>query len=326
MSKINVKSVKDSIDIVDVIKEYTELEKTGKGTYKCSCPFPNHEDKTPSFHIDNNKGLYHCFSKCGGGDVITFIEEMEDLDFIDAVKLLIEDGGINYEEVLTKEYRIVDDFDITKIKKLIDLYNSNNYINEGILDKYKCIPKYMVNKGFNEDVLREFEIGFCGDVNDDLYNRVTIPWRDIDNKLVAINGRDITNESDKKYKFKKKSNKKNIIYNLNKLERNDKPIVICESEFDVIKLYQLGYKRAVALGGTSLKDKKWLLRRYTDKVILATDNDKAGMEARKEMVNQIYHLMDIYALKIPKDKDICDLDKNRIYKLFENKVKYRGGK
>lgn len=323
--KINVESLKESINIVDVVSQYTDLRKTGKDSYTGLCPNPEHQDtKDGNFYVKEDDQYYKCFS-CGfKGDVISFIEEVEGVDFIEAVKLLIEDNGIDYEEIKTTNVYIKDNFSVEKIQKAINLLNSREYLNEEILEKYATPPKYMIKRGFDKDTLDKFEIGFCSDPTDDLYNRVTIPWRDEQGRLVTINGRRVKHSTPRKYKVKSGTSK-HILYNINRIEKNYKPIIIVESEMDVMWLDQMGYDRAVALGGNDIGDRKWHLRNFTNNVILALDRDKGGLKGTRKLAKALYPLMDVYAIKLPDGYDVGGIeDKKTLNKLFNNKKKFKG--
>jgi len=323
--KIDVESLKNSINIVDVVSQYTDLRKTGKDSYTGLCPNPEHHDtKDGNFYVKEDNQYYKCFS-CGfKGDVISFIEEVEGIDFIEAVKLLIDDNGLDYDEIKTTNIYIKDNFSVEKIQKAINLLNSREYLNEEILSKYATPPKYMINRGFTKDTLNKFEIGFCSDPTDDLYNRVTIPWRDEKERLITINGRRVKSSTPKKYKIKK-GTRKNILYNINNIEKNNEPLILVESEMDVMWLYQMGYKRVVALGGNEIGDRKWHLRNFTNQVILALDRDKGGLKGTKKLAEVLYPLMNIYAIKLPDGADVGDIEsKEKLEELFKNKKKYKG--
>lgn len=325
MTKINIEKIKESIDIVDVIEQYVDLEKVNGYTYKASCPLPDHNDKTPSFYVNKKDQFFKCFGCSWGGDIITFIEDMEGIEFKKAVDLLIENNGINVEEIQVSEYEFLEDFSLKKLSEAINLYNSEHSLNEGFLEKYDIIHPYLIEQGFEKETLKEFQIGYCSDSNDMLYKRVTFPWFDTNNRLVAINAR-TTCGQDPKYLYKKGSNKNNVLFNLNNLEKNNKPIIIVESEKDVLWLWQNGYKRAVALGGTDIGKRKWLLRKYTNHAIISLDMDEAGLKGRKKLAKGLYPIMEVSAVKFDCKKDISDIkDKNKLDSIFNNISTYRGG-
>lgn len=326
-SKIDIESLKDSINIVDVISEYADLERTGHNSYKAKCPHPQHDDKTPSFHIRGDKGFFKCFG--GGcdfkGDVITFIEEMEQIDFIEAVKLLIEEGGLDYEELQTTTTYIREDFNLSKLQKAIELFNDSKTIDESVLDKYRNKHYYLLDRGFKQKTLNYFEIGYCADANDNLYNRVTIPHRDKNGKLVTINGR-TTADQKPKYKFYGNTEKSCTLFNIHNIEANDKPIFLTEGELDTIRLHEMGYPRSVAMSGSELEERKWLLKEYTNHVILALDNDEAGVKATRKCVRALYPLVNVSALKLPEDTDVGDIKNKKILdRIIDNTKMFEGG-
>ena len=323
--RIDIESLKKSINIVDVVSQYTDLRKTGKDSYTGLCPNPEHHDtKDGNFYVKEDGQYFRCFSCNFKGDVISFIEEVEGIDFIEAVKLLIDDNGLDYDEIKTTNIYIKDKFSVEKIQKAINLLNSREYVNEEILEKYATPPKYMIDRGFTRGTLEKFEIGFCSDPTDDLYNRVTIPWRDEQDRLVTINGRRVKSSTPKKYKVKRGTSK-NILYNINNIKKNNKPLILVESELDVLWLDQMGYNRVVALGGNDLGDRKWHLRSFTNQVILALDRDKGGLKGTKKLTKALYPLMDIYAVRLPEGCDIGDItNKDTLDEIFSNKKQYRG--
>lgn len=324
--RIDIDSLKESINIVDIVSKYTDLRKTGHKTYTGLCPNPEHSDNNDgNFYVREDKQFYKCFV-CGDfkGDVISFIEEMEGIDFLKAVELLIDAGGLDYEDIQTTTTFIKEDFDITKLRKAVDLYNEENTIDKDKLDKYRIKHHYLLDRGFKEKTLKYFEIGYCGDVNDRYFDRVTIPWKDTEGRLIGINGRAVNGQTPK-YKYSK-GRKKKVLFNIHNLEPSNESIILTEGELDTIRLHELGYPRAVALGGSDLGDRKWLLKKYTNHVILALDLDEGGLRARKNIVQQLYPLMNVSAIKLPEDKDIADIKNKKIMqRLLDNKKMFEGG-
>lgn len=322
--RINLDKIKQQIDIIELVKNYTKVERVNGREYKCKCLNPNHNDNTPSMFLNKDKGLFNCFSCGASGDIISLVELVEGIDFKKAIKKLMDNNNIEYDEVSVTEYVIRDTFNLEKLREMLSMYKRGNHFSEDLKEKYEGIPKYFIDLGFKKETLKKFEVGYCGDSNDDMYKRATIIWRDLQGNIAAINGRDTTGNKEKKYKFKRGSAKKSVLYNLVNLEKNNEPIIIVESEKDVWTLYEAGYERVVALAGLSLKERKWLLRRYTTSAIIALDNDVRGMEGRKNITTELYSIMDVYAISIPQDKDVSDMSEKEIGYAFDNKVKYGG--
>ena len=322
---IDVQDLKDKINIVDVIGQYADLEKVNGSSYRARCPHPHHDDKNPSFYVKEDDQYFICFSCSFKGDVVSFIEEIEGIDFLDAVNLLIDTNNINVKEKTS--YTLERDLSVEDIQNAIKLYKEQNVLSENILDEYIYQPhRILLERGYDEKILELFEIGFCPYQSNEMYNRITIPWRNEQGELIAINGRDVTGKSDKKYKFKKGGNKSSF-YNINRITPSKKPLLILEGELDVIKAYQLGYKKVIGIGGISLKDDKWLLRKYAPSVILGLDQDTAGLEGRKKIAKGLYPLMDVYAINLDIYNDIGEINDSEVLEeMINNKVRYKGGK
>lgn len=157
----------------------------------------------------------------------------------------------------------------------------------------------------------KWDIAF--DQSDELHNRVTIPWRNHKGDLVAIVGRDVTDNKENKYIAKRGSKKRDYLYNLNNAKKYaDEGLILVEDEKSVMRLWEWGFKNAVALGNKELKDRKWLLRRFTNKIHLCLDNDEKGLEAQKKIIPKIYPIININVINLPDGyKDIAELDKKK---------------
>ena len=140
-------------DIVDVISEYMSLKKTGTN-YKCLCPF--HSEKSPSFSVSSTKQIYHCFG-CGvGGNVISFVQKMERLDFVEALKFLADRAGIEVTETRNEQ----------QLKKL-NLYKALYRINKETarffynnLNKSEAPMEYLKGRGLNDAIMKSFGLGY----------------------------------------------------------------------------------------------------------------------------------------------------------------------
>lgn len=317
--KVDVGYLKEQLSIVDVISNYINLEKAPHGEFRGICPF--HEEKDPSLYINDRKGLFNCFGCGESGDVIDFLEKIEGINFRDALDKLSRNSGYELNTGTIKSDKIEEDEFIKFIKALSKQEETKPFLDEEILEKYKENTHiYLLKKGYNKDVLRFFEVGYCSDMNDELYNRVTIPWRDADGNLIGVIGRDVTDESDNKYKTKYGSNKRDHFFNLNNAKYYaDDGLIVCEDEKSVMRLWQFGYRNAIALGNDKLKKRKWLLRRYAGKVILAFDNDDAGRKARNKAIQELIPLAEIEVIKLSDGyKDIAEIRKKSVFNKFWN--------
>lgn len=316
IDKNTIKELKENISIVNIINQYITLKKINKNEYKGSCPF--HKDKKPSFFVNEKKGLYHCFSCENSGDVIKFIEKVENIDFIDAIKKLTGENEINF--INNNDYDNFNSNDFIKIIDQLKDIKPSKFDDEKWIEQYADNKhEYYIKRGFNESTLTHFKIGYCWD-GSELHNRITIPWYSHDNYLVGVSGRDITDTSNAKYICRKNSNKSDYLYNLNNAKKYaDKCIIIVESEKDVWRLWEWGYKNSVALGNCDLNNRRYLLRKFTDKAILCLDNDKAGKKATKKLTKQLNPIMLVDNIQLPEGiKDISDRE-NGEFKLKKEK-------
>lgn len=309
--KDKIEEIKSRSDIVKVISDYIKVQQSG-ANYKGLCPF--HGEKTPSFYINTSKQIYKCFGCGEGGDVINFIMKIENLEFMDAVKLLAKDCGVEINTNMDEQSKIR----MEKIKKFQDLnteaaryYFSNlikqkNYgyeylrkrgLDDKIIKKFGLgyAPKawtnlmdYLIDKGYDKETLVE-----CGLVTykkdgnkyyDRFINRVIFPIFDYRGNVIGFGGR-VLDDSLPKYLNSPDTlafNKKYNLYGLNFARKNisDRTIILVEGYMDLISLYQYGVRNVCATLGTALTlEQGNLLKRYVDTVIISYDSDDAGVKA-----------------------------------------------
>lgn len=302
--------------IVEIIGQYVSLKKNGHN-YKGLCPFHN-DRNTPSLHISEQKGLYHCFSCGAGGNVLTFLKEYNKLDFIDSIKLLGEKVGIDINSYLNNDSNLLPLRNKIKIMHQVaqdffheNLFNINNpkvelavrTIRNRKLDK-KTIETFglgfggieqtglfqrLQSQGFQADEI--IASGLCGKNDngkfyDRFRNRITFPIHDSEGVIVAFGGRIIDNSSPAKYinspetiLFKKGS----LLYGWHlakefALESGE--IILVEGYMDVIRMFQAGFSNTVAPLGTGLtEDRLHYLKHKIDNIILCFDGDSAGQKS-----------------------------------------------
>ena len=310
-----IEEVKNKSDLVGVIGKYVRLEQRGKSFWGC-CPF--HHEKTPSFCVNSIEQFYHCFGCHKSGDVITFIQEIENLDFQDAVKFLAEKAGIAVPEV---EY---DDQAVKENKKrrerLLDLMRETAlfYVKNLRTDGAKKHRDYLLRRGISMEDAVKFGIGASTDfyslINhlkglnytdqemilagvagekdkkcyDALGGRLIVPIINQFGQVIAFGGRVLEKVEYGKYKNTKDTpifSKSNVLYNINnvkkiKNERGLNDLIIVEGYMDAISLATAGITNVVASMGTSLtKDQARIIKRYVGKVYISYDGDSAGQNA-----------------------------------------------
>ncbi|MBM7614630.1 DNA primase [Alkaliphilus hydrothermalis] len=350
-----IDEIKDRNNIVDIIAQYIQVKASGGATYKALCPF--HNEKTPSFVINSQKQIFKCFGCGEGGDVIGFIMKMENLDFIDAIKLLAERSNIHLEELNNSEELKKDIqqkvlyFDIHK-KAAIYYYNNLtkgknpalNYLSKrGLTPKiiksfgigyaynsWKDLMNYLVNEGYQIQ-----DIEKCGlilknkdgtDYYDRFRNRVIFPIFDIRGNVIGFGGR-VLDDSLPKYLNSPETpvfNKSSTIYGLNFARKHitDGKIILVEGYMDVIALCQRGFNNVVAALGTSLtKYHAQILKKYSSEVIIAFDGDEAGIKATLRSVDIMKEVgLNCKVLLLPSNKDPDDFIKEMGKYAFQNQL------
>lgn len=303
--------IRSANDIVDVISQYVTLKRSGRN-FVGLCPF--HKEKSPSFSVSADKQYYHCFGCGKGGDVFTFISEIEKIPFKDALELLAERAKITLPVSENPEFnkkQYVKDR-IHKINsettffyherlykpvaKLAQDYVKQRKLNNATLKAFKIgysgefneLYKFLKSKGFKEEEILSTGLVYKsdrGDFIDKFRKRLIFPIVDVTGKVVAFGGRKLEKE-DKTAKYINSNenlvySKKKHLFALNLAKQSDeKRIILVEGYMDAVSLHQRGIKNVVASLGTALTEEQGrLLRKYSEQVIFAYDSDGAGQTA-----------------------------------------------
>ncbi|SHF68494.1 DNA primase [Ornithinibacillus halophilus] len=316
-----IDDIRKSNDIVDVIGEYIQLKKQGRN-YFGLCPF--HGEKTPSFSVTQEKQIFHCFGCGKGGNVVTFVMEMESFSFFEAIRYLAERSGVNLPENsissnensslsqenqqslsayewLTKLYHHLLRY--TKDGKEGYKYFKDRGIDDETIDAFQLgfapnvkdfTAKFLEKKGFHQQILVKsglLSLQQDNTVTDRFRGRVIFPIRNHLGKTVAFGGRTIHNQ-EPKYLNSSESElfqKGRTLYNFDLAKRHIRKTneaVLFEGYMDVISAYQADVKNVVATLGTALTESQAkLLKRYVDTVIICYDADRAGIEATYKAAN-----------------------------------------
>ncbi|HIE5810602.1 TPA: DNA primase [Clostridioides difficile] len=333
-----IEEIKARCDIASIISEYMNIKQSG-ANYKGLCPF--HVEKTPSFYINTSKQIYKCFGCGEGGDVINFVMKMENLDFMDAVKILANKCGIEINTNMNEETRIK----IEKSKKFQDIHTeAARFYLSNLLGSKNLGYEYLRIRGLDDKIIKKFGLGFsldswnslmntliskgykkqdlleCGliaknrdgtNCYDKFRNRVMFPIFDYRGNIIGFGGR-VLDDSLPKYLNSPDTlifNKKQNLYGLNFARKNleSKTIVLVEGYMDLISLYQYGIKNVVATLGTALTEQQGILiKRYADTAIISYDSDEAGIKATLRAIDILTKLginVKVLDLKDAKDPD-----------------------
>ncbi len=306
-----VEEVRVRNDIVDVVSGYVRLQKKGANHWGC-CPF--HNEKTPSFAVNGAKQMYHCFGCGAGGNVYTFVMNYENYTFPEAVKMLAARAGVSLPEA---EYDEEQKQRQNHRQQLLDVnreaatffyyqlrspqgqvgyrYLADRELSDETMRKFGLgytgrsgagLIRHLKQKGFEDRLIIEAGLGSHNErtgLVSPFWNRVMYPIQDIHNRVIGFGGR-VMGEGEPKYLNSQETpvfDKRRNLYGLNfaRTARSGN-IILCEGYMDVIAMHQAGFTQAVASLGTAFTaEQAVLLKRYTDKVLLAYDSDGAGVKA-----------------------------------------------
>ena len=303
--------LRNRADIETTLSSYVNLKRAGRIS-KGLCPF--HGEKTPSFTVYPDTQSYYCFGCGNGGDVITFIKNIENLDYIDAVRFLADRVGIDMPDE--------NSYDSTMNKRRLRMLEANReaarFFHNTLKTKDGTVGyKYFKDRGLTDDTIRKFGLGFAPDsfnaltnylmnmgytkdelvyanlarrsqknpnnIYDNFRNRVMFPIIDVKGNVIAFGGRVM---DDSKPKYLNTSDtlvyKKSMgVFALNLAKKSgEDSLILCEGYMDVIALHQAGFTNAVAGLGTALtSEQAHLLSRYASEILISYDADEAGQKA-----------------------------------------------
>ncbi len=318
-----IEEIRTRLDILDIVQARVVLKKKGANYWGC-CPF--HEEKTPSFCVNPQKGIYKCFGCGEGGDAISFLMKINNQTFPEVIKDLALKYGIELPQTgsgnskqYTEEKQQIKDV----LKETCEYYHNNLYNSP----MAKPALEYLAKRGITKEIIDEYMLGFSlkgfneletkykakympsilekagliiktekGEYVDRFRNRIMIPIRDESGNVIAFGARAVESGQNPKYLNSPDTilyNKSRILYGIDKAKdimMKDDYVVIMEGYFDVISAQAAGLKNAVASCGTALTvDHVRLIAKYSKsrKIYLAFDTDTAGLNATKRSTDVI---------------------------------------
>lgn len=349
-----IDEIRNSNDIVDIISQYVILKRSGRNFFGL-CPF--HKEKTPSFSVSPDKQIFHCFGCGAGGNVIHFINKIENVDFKESLEILADRAGIKLptleNNVDSKRLELKEK--VYEINKLVAMYYhetlykpqakpAQEYVKKRKLDnkalKEFCIGyaenanvlyKLLKEKGFTEEEILASDLVIKKGNNyvDRFKNRLIFPIQDIRNRFIAFGGRVLDNSLPKYINSPENIvySKARNLYGLN-VAKNTKTrkLIIVEGYMDTVSLHQRGIDNVVASCGTALTEAQGrLLRKYAEKVIISYDSDSAGQAATLrglEILNNLGCDIRILQMEGAKDPDeyVIKYGNGRFNDLVENAI------
>ena len=338
----SVQQIKDRLSILDVISPYVELHRAGKN-FKGKSPFT--AEKTPSFYVSPDRGMYYCFSTSQGGDMFTFVQAMEGVDFKESLKILAQKAGV--------ELVAEDPKKKTERERWYGALHDATAYYVGQLEKVPAAVEYLENRGVQKATLQKWQIGFApgppaygwrmvkeqlegkGYTKDELFkvglikgteggkepfdvfrDRIMFPLFDQNGKVVAFSGRILSKDTEApKYVNSPETElykKSELLFGYDKAKHGIRQFnfsLIVEGQFDVVMAHQAGYTNTVAVSGTALTlHHVQLLERLSGRVVLALDADRAGIAAMRRAAElMLKRGVDVKVAEMPLGKDPADI-------------------
>ncbi len=332
----DIQAIKDKLDIKQFIEEYLPVKKAG-AYWKACCPF--HHEKSPSFMISPDKQIWHCFGCGKGGDIFSFLQEIEGIDFPEALKILADRAGVQLTQ------NSVSQVNKDKKNRLLEVNaKAANFFHHFLLEMPagKSALNYLEKRGLSKETIENWQIGFVPeqwdlltqyllkkgfgiedilgaglaikkdngrDCFDRFRGRIMFPLFDVHGNIVGFTGRVLveTENSGGKYMNTPQTevyDKSRVLYGLNKAKTEIKAkdlVVLVEGQMDVIACHQAGMKNTVAVSGTALTEEQIvLIKRFTRNLAMAFDADKAGENAAKRGIDTaIAQGLNVRVIKIP---------------------------
>ncbi len=341
-----INQINQKLRLSDVVSQYIKLYPKGNIIW-AKCPFHgNGNERTPSFKLDDASGRYYCFGCHESGNMFTFIEKMERLNFPQAVEYLAEKAGVQIE---------YDPTGTVKKKKddsalLYDLYERINKTFVYMLKSSKegeAALSYLKKRNVSDQMIEKFSLGYAPQSSSWLYqflskkgysdeilqssglfsrrkfpwplfaNRLIFPVRDFRGRVIAFSGRDLSfSDTAPKYInspdtliYSKKYNLYGLYESITELKKKESSAILCEGNFDVISMHQAGFGSAMASLGTSFTEEQAnLIGRYTSSVDLMFDSDSAGQQSTDKAIRILHaKAFDVKVHKLSLGKDASEI-------------------
>lgn len=334
-----VEEIKQKLDIVDIVGEYIKLTPAGTN-HKARCPF--HNEKSPSFMVSRDKQIYHCFGCGKGGDMFSFVMEMEGLDFPEALRLLAKKANV--------ELKAVDPTLQTKRTKLFDVLKAAAAFYHDILLKSQNVQKardYLTERGITAEQIEQFQLGYSSTAWDTLYlylkqkgfsdehifdaglvvqksrggyydrfrGRVIFPIHDTNGNVVGFGGRILEQAEGETERAKYINSPQTLVYDKSRIAyglwfakqaiREKKEIIIVEGYMDVLASHRGGVANVIASSGTALTESQLdTLKRHSMKLLFCFDQDAAGAQAARRGIElALARGFEVLMITLPFGKD-----------------------
>lgn len=319
-SQNSISEVSRRNNLVDVVSSYVKLKRNGNN-YTGLCPF--HKEKTPSFHVSEDKQLYYCFGCGAGGNLFDFVMKMENLDFVDALEMLAQRGGVTLEQEAGSRQQSREETDRKQRIYEMNVLAARHFV-ENLFEKGAILPQqYLRKRELTKETAIKFGLGYAknewndlhafltekgfsdremldaglvaknekGHIYDKFRNRLMFPIINVRGSVIGFSGRALGDDPAKYMNSPETPvfHKGNNLFNLNLAKQygQKEGLLLVEGNIDVASLYQRGIRNVVAgLGTAFTPEQAMLLRRYSGaQVYVCYDSDEAGQKAAAKVID-----------------------------------------
>jgi DNA primase len=351
--------IKDRLSIEDVVGKYVQLKRAGRN-FKGLSPFTS--EKTPSFVVSPEKQIWHDFSSNKGGDIFSFVMEVEGLDFKESLELLARQAGLNIDD-----YKISSTSGTGALKERLYLANkfAQSFFRDN-LNKYPEAIRYINHRGIKRGSITDYGMGWAsgegdrlvkallkegfpeqeiikaglgkdgyGKLSDTFRNRLVVSLTDIEGRVVGFTGRSLSGDNPRIPKYL--NTNQTLIYDkgrqvfglslAKKFVKEQDAVILVEGNLDVVSLFQAGFKNVAATAGTAMTiNHLKQIKRFTTNIYIAYDSDRAGQDATARAIFLAEEAdMTLYVIEMPdgyKDPDDVVRHDPELFKTILNSRKY----
>lgn len=338
----DIETIKERLDIAEIVGGYVKLEKAGT-SFKARCPF--HNEKTPSFFVSPLRQSYYCFGCGAKGDIFTFVEQTEGLDFREALVMLAERAGVELKRSTPEASALK-----SEKEKVLEVLHEAMMFFEKELEKCDEAKKYIKSRGISDESAKAWNLGYAPaewralyseflakgysetilikaglikrvDQNtgkqpyDVFRDRIIFPLRDPSGRVIAFSGRALAKDTEPKYLNSPDSlvfTKHSVLYGLDKakekIRRKDYAVLV-EGQMDLVLSHQVGVDNTVASSGTAFTQSHLeKLKKLSRRIILAFDGDKAGEAAAEKSAELAMSLnLEVKIADLPQGEDPAEI-------------------
>lgn len=348
----SVEKIKERLNIEDIVGSYIKLERAGN-SLKAKCPF--HNEKTPSFFVSPERGSYYCFGCGAKGDIFSFVQNFEGLDFVGALKILAERAGVELEKFASPKddkkarlYKLLEATTLFLQKNLASEEIPLEYLKKRgltektikdwrigyVRDEWRSIYDHLKSKGFTDDEMSRAGIvkTESNSTYDRFRGRIMFPIFDSAGRVIAFSGR-ILHDDGKSAKYLNSPqteifDKSKTLYGYDRAKQAIRKFdfsILVEGQMDILMAHQAGFANTVASSGTALTlEHLKLLKRISNRIIMSFDSDNAGAKAAERgWALALTTGMEVKVAAIPKGFDPADLilkDKEKFKEVLKDAV------